>query len=126
MKRHIPKQKLDMEAVAFLQTCDFEDIRQDVPELLEWLQDLNWWVGDGIGEYLRPYANDIKSEILAVLHTNDDQWKYGVMICILAVTPVKLDDDYMPVLGRIMASPTPSEKEWELELLAADIMDKQR
>lgn len=125
MKRYLPKQKLDMEAVEYLQTCNFADIRHDVPALLEWLQDLNWMVGDGIGDYLRPHVNEIKEDILPILLSDDDQWKYGIVICLLYTTTVKLDEAYLPVLQRMAADPVGEEKDWELDEWAEKILRKQ-
>lgn len=114
-----------MEAVDYLQTCAFEEVRSDVPALLEWLQDLNWLVGDGIGHYLSPYVNEIKEDILPILLSDDDQWKYGIVLCLLDATSVKLDEAYLPVLQRMVSDPIGEEKDWELDEWAEKILRKQ-
>jgi len=62
MKYHIPKSKGDVQAVKHLQALAFDSIRADVPELLIWLQDINWPIAKALFPYLLHHVNDMKKE----------------------------------------------------------------
>ncbi|TWV97401.1 DUF5071 domain-containing protein [Chitinophaga pinensis] len=121
---YIPQTKGDDAAVALLQTMTVEQIRDDVPVLLEWLQDLNWPVAPAVNDYFVPYVNEIKDEIQAIFQTGDEGWKYNVL-CLLGDAPYKLDEVLILSMQRMLSAPTPGEKEEEIDLLAADILQRQ-
>lgn len=60
MKKYIiPRTKDDDEAIDNLKSCSFNEIREYIPQLLEWLQDVNWPVSAPIFNYLLPHVNEI-------------------------------------------------------------------
>ncbi|ACU62423.1 DUF5071 domain-containing protein [Chitinophaga pinensis] len=123
-KPYIPKTKFDDKAVALLRTMTPAQIREDVPALLTWLQDLNWPIASDVSDYLIPYVNDIKNEILDVFRTYDETWKRNVL-CLLGDVPHQLDEMLLLSLKRMASAPTPGEKEEEIDLLAIDILLRQ-
>jgi len=70
---HIPKNKFDFAAVDQLCLLPFEVVKKDVLLLMEWLQDGNWPVAEGIAKYLKPHVNEISPELIAVFK--------GVIVC---------------------------------------------
>lgn len=106
MKKHIPKHKSDIEAIVFLNSSTFDDIKSDVPRLLELIQDLNWDVARDVGKYLTPYVNEIKDELIFILNSDDDEWKFGVMVALIGKYQNKLDKDLILTLNMISESPT--------------------
>lgn len=79
IKTLIPKDKFDLEAVEKLTQYSFKDIQPIVPDLLEWLQDINWPVSNSIVEFLIPFSEEIAPEILKILKGKDEIWKYWIL-----------------------------------------------
>ena len=124
-KPYIPKSKFDDEAVALLQTMTPDQIREDVPALLEWLQDANWPIYPKVRDYLIPYVNDIKEEILEVFQTYDDTWKRNMLCGLLGNAQGQLDEMLIPTLRRMASAPTFGEKDEEIDIAAAHILEEQ-
>jgi hypothetical protein len=82
MKDYIPKNKFDIEAAERLKLLEFEAISADIPELLEWLQDMNWPVAHEVAQYLTPHVNEMKDELLSILNSDDGMWKYWIVLLI--------------------------------------------
>jgi hypothetical protein len=124
MKEYIPKTKDDLKAISILMQGTFEDVVMDIPVLLEYLQDLHWDVASGIGHYLAPHVNAIKVDLLGVLLSNDNQWKYGIIAGLIALAPVRLDEEIVSALRRIKDYPTEGEVDEELDLVAAEVLNR--
>jgi hypothetical protein len=122
MKHYIPKTKGDTEAVENLGKLPFETIRADVPQLLEWMQDMNWPVGQGIAIYLRPHINEIKESLLDVLKSNDDTWKYWIINSLIVYSEIKLDQELISVIKRIANNPSRGEVEEGVHMAAKEII----
>ena len=79
IKNLIPKDKFDFETVEKLTQYSFKDIEPIVPDLLEWLQDINWPISQPIAEFLIPFSEEIAPEILKILKGKDEIWKYWIL-----------------------------------------------
>lgn len=123
MKSYIPRAKDDLQAISILEELPFEDVRMDVPRLLEWVQDLRWHVSRPIGEYLAPHVNEIKDEILQVFSTNDDEWKFSIMAGLIKQTETELDEDLVTVIKRMRDNPTQREVDADLKWIAEKILN---
>jgi len=121
MKNYIPQGKDDIKYALYLKELPFEAVSGDVSELLIWLQDLHWDAAQGVVEYLRPYVNEIKVELIKVLSDNDAEWKLGVMTLISRSTN-KLDQEIITALKHIINHPTKEDQEQELDEVAKDII----
>jgi hypothetical protein len=106
IKDYIPNNIHDVLAVERLKRLSFETVRNDVPKLLEWLQDTHWDVAEGIAEYLLPHVNEITQELIFILNTDDGMWKYFVICILIARSQEKLDPDLIKVLKRIAEHPS--------------------
>lgn len=105
-KNYIPENIYDVKAVEYLQNLPFETVRQDIPKLLEWLQDAHWDVAGGIAEYLVPHVNEITQELLFVLSTDDGMWKCFLIGILIARSKEKLDPALINELRRIAEHPS--------------------
>jgi hypothetical protein len=120
----IPKHKFDFDAVENLKKFRVDEITQYIPGILEWLQDGNWPVFSALGNYLEPHFNKIQHEIVDVLKTDDDIWKYWIILLIK-------NCGYMPgliimnELNRIITSPTKGEIEEGVLEIALEIANNQ-
>ena len=80
IKELIPKDKFDIDTAQRLQNFSFEEIKPIIPDLLKWLQDMNWPVSGKVADFLIPFSDDIADEILQILKTDDEVWKYWLIL----------------------------------------------
>ena len=80
VKKLIPKNKFDNTVIKGLKKLSFEQFEPIIPDLLEWLQDMNWPVARHIADILKPFADRITPELIKILKTNDGMWKYWILI----------------------------------------------
>ncbi|HEY8931382.1 MAG TPA: DUF5071 domain-containing protein [Mucilaginibacter sp.] len=90
----IPKHADDQKAIDGLKKLPFEQIKPIVPDLLVWLQDMNWPVARPIAGILEPFVDQIVPEIITILKTDDGMWKYWILTCLIKNTthPILLDE----------------------------------
>lgn len=118
----IPNSKHDLEAIEALYETNIELINEQLPELLVWLQDINWPVAGPLAAFLS--ANfavlpAIESHILEVLKGNDAVWKYWLIIC--------LDDLFsqqrlMDCLSTLAYNPSRHDRAEEVYIVALDAL----
>lgn len=75
----IPVHKGDDRGIEHLKKRSFEEIQPIVPELLKWLQDVNWTIASDIAEILHPFVNRMVPEIIDIMKTDDGIWKYWIL-----------------------------------------------
>lgn len=121
-KDYIPKNIHDVTAVEHLKHLPFEAIREDVPKLLEWLQDMHWDVAEGVAEYLTPYINEITQELLFILATDDGMWKYCVIYGLIARSQNKLNPTLIESLRDIAEHPSKIDAEDSVDEAAKEII----
>lgn len=111
IRKLIPKHKDDQIVIEQLKKLSFEEIKPIVPDLLEWLQDINWPISGSVAEILRPFTDEIVSDIINVLKTNDGIWKLWVLTMLLRTTKNQL---LLKEVHRIAKFPTKDEIEEEV------------
>lgn len=70
----IPESKFDFGAIQRLQQLDSQDLIPILPELLVWLQDINWPVAIPMSKILLTVPDEIVAHVRDVLHTDDTEW----------------------------------------------------
>ena len=118
----VPTSKFDTDKAAALVRLGFPAVEPVIPQILEWLQDLNWPVGFvfqpflvGIGEPLAPYVRD-------VLQGQDDGWKYSLLRVVVDQSPA-LAQALRPELERVARSPSSGEAREEVDQVAVEILE---
>ena len=76
----IPTDKFDTEAIARARRVGFPTLAPLLPNLLTWLQDMNWPVARPVVELLRLAGPELASPIKSVLHSRDVIWIGNVII----------------------------------------------
>lgn len=123
MKTHIiPKHKFDFEATENLKQFTIDQIRVEIPFILEWMQDGNWPVASPVSEYFKPHINKIENELMDILMTNDIMWKYWILRLIWSVE-VHPGTPIMNEIRRIAQYPTPDEIDSDIHETATEIME---
>lgn len=124
-KSYIPQHTNDTEAIERLKYLPFESVREDVPVLLEWLQDGHWPVAEGLAEYLVPHINEITQELLFVLDSDDSTWKYFMICGLFKRSPEKLGPGLIEALRRIAEHPSKIDAEDEVDEVAKEVIANQ-
>lgn len=75
----IPSSKFDQEAVSVLQNASDHEVLENAEALLEWLQDRNWPVFDGVATKLSNYGLELQVYIENILHGTDAIWKANIV-----------------------------------------------
>lgn len=122
MKNYIPGSKDDPEAISNLKNRSFEEVKQDIPTLLEWIQDLHWDVAHDICDWLIPHINKITNELLYIINTNDEEWKFNILIRLIAKSPHQLAPELLSVIKKIAENPTHREALEEVNIVAKKII----
>ena len=118
IKSLIPKDKFDLETVEKLKQYSFEDIEPIIPDLLEWLQDMNWPVSQPIAAFLLPFSEEIAPEIVKILKGKDEMWKYWILVTFGKNIKNKW---VVQEITRIAENPTQDEIDHELNMIANEI-----
>ena len=106
----IPNHKSDFTAIDNLRRASKQEVISVAGELFEWIQDGNWPVAKDVMEILASYTNHVKTQIVHVLTSNDDTWKYWCICGVIDKTRDKhLDQEILDELRRISEHPTTGE-----------------
>lgn len=118
----IPKDKFDTEAVARAAALGFPAINPILPDLLVWMQDLNWPVALDLAPLLATAGREIAPLIKTVFAGDDFIWSYALIAGLLP----DVNDEVWALLRddlRVLAmQPTPEQKREELNDIAAEIL----
>lgn len=80
----LPTDNFDVEAVKQLQQAPAADVLPMLPQMLTWVQDMNWPVAEPMLEVLLQYATEITPLIEDVLLGKDDEW---IVNCLVHIVP---------------------------------------
>ncbi len=126
MRRHsdlLPRDKHDVLSVASLSKLDPDALSPLVPELLNWLQDLNWPVAMPLVPILAKCDDLLAPHIKDVLTSSDPIWKYSLLCALVPILSIKTKCALREDLERLSLAPTDSERIEEVHLMALDILN---
>ena len=83
----IPRDKFDIEAVEHLKKLPSSEVVSLLPELMVWMQDMNWPVAQPVVELLLTFPNEITPLIDDVLAGDDDMWVYWCLVELVPKLP---------------------------------------
>jgi len=110
----IPKAKSDYDCVERLKVAGKEKIIPILPQLLEWLQDINWPIAQDIVEIIADYEEHLIPHIRAVLKSDDGVWKFFLLHGLINRFSNEKLLELKPDLVRMKLSPTKDEIDEEL------------
>lgn len=124
LKDYIPKNKFDIDKIEYLSKKKYPEYKLILPDLFEWIKDMNWPVARKIAPLLINAGEDIVPIVKNILNTDDDVWKYWTLNYIVD----KMDDSIILLiksdLERIVINPTDGEKIDEVDISAKQLLDK--
>lgn len=110
----IPKTKSDYERVGLLKKAGKEKILPILPQLLEWLQDMNWPIAQDIEDIIADYEEHLIPHIRTVMSSNDGGWKYFLLHGLINRLSNERLLELKPDLVRMKFFPTDDEIDEEL------------
>ena len=123
MKDLIPKDKGDVKTAERLKNYSFEEVKSIIPELLEWIQDMNWPVARPIANYLESIAEYLTDDIIKILNGDDDVWKYWC-VSVFGLNATKpITPKLMMEFKRIATNPTQGEILEEVQKLTLEFVE---
>lgn len=120
----IPADKGDVETARLLFSYSYEDVQSIIPELLEWIQDMNWPVARPVADYLESISAHITTEILEILRGNDDIWKYWCIHVFGLWTEKEIAPELLVEIKRIVENPTETEIEEEVAEVGKEVLQE--
>lgn len=119
-----PTSKYDLEACATLANASDGEVGPLVPQLLEWLQDMNWPVAVHVRDRLARMSAELVEPVRKVLIGNDETWKYWLVSSLLPETDSRVVSALSAELKRLAFCPTASEKSEEVDMLARELLER--
>ncbi len=121
----IPKTKFETEKIDALIRLGYPAVQSLLPELMTWVQDMNWPVARVLQPFLVSIGAPLEPYIRDVLKTDDENWKYRIFSDIIGNSRPLLEI-FKPELERMGLNPTASEKIEELDELAKSLLEISR
>lgn len=119
---YIPKNKHDFDSLFKLKELSRSEVVPLLPNLMEWIQDMNWPIATEVENMLLKYPDEIVPLIKNVLATNDNVWKYWCLEILVKRLPEQSIMLLKCELVSLIQSPTDGEKLEELDKIADEIL----
>lgn len=118
----LPRNVYDVDQVGEIKNLDRETLVSLLPDLLEFIQDMNWPVAPGILEILLTFPKEIVPHVQDALTTNDDSWKWFILHFLVIELPLESRGHFKDYLTRVAENPTENELAEELDEIAKEIL----
>ncbi|MBE9916465.1 DUF5071 domain-containing protein [Paenibacillus donghaensis] len=120
----LPRDKHDFERVNDLKSINKKDLIKLIPELLEWLQDINWPIASEIAKLLLTVPQETIPYVRKVLEGGDDIWKEWCLRYFVMELPTNLRQILQDELERIAYRPRKGEQLEDVHITAQEILNK--
>jgi hypothetical protein len=121
---YLPTSKWDPGTIQRLSQLDPKKRNILLPQLLIWIQDINWPNAGKIVPFLIAAGDEIIPEIQWVLNGQDDIWKGNCIRHILTHLSPETVQPLFSTLKRIAEAPTANEKAEEIDVDAASCIEQ--
>jgi hypothetical protein len=115
----VPLHKSDLQNARAAVALGWPAVEPIVPQLLRWLQDINWPVAHVLAPFFAEVGPALAPQVRAILETDDDVWKYYVIQAVVAYSP-GLARALEGELQRIALRPTASEHKEQVDVVAKE------
>lgn len=120
----LPKDKFDHDAVMRAVRIGYPGINPILPDLLVWLQDINWPVAQDLVLLLKDAGTGIAPHINTILNSTDSSWKYYVVSYLCESVNNDVWALIEPNLVRLANEPNKRDVEEEVHLVAANVLEE--
>lgn len=116
----LPESKFDSDSVTKASQLNQDELKQLLPYLLSWIQDLNWPIAMEVLPLLISAEKEVIPEIEWVLKGKDEIWKGNCIRCVLMSLSSEVVQPLVPHLQRIAEDPTKNELAEETDIDAKE------
>lgn len=118
----LPRHKFDNDSVEMIKKMDRDKILPLLPNLLEWIQDMNWPVAPSVLGLLLTFPEEIVPHVQVVLSSDDDNWKWFILHFLVIKLPIESRVQFREYLTRVAETPTHNELAEEIDEIAKEIL----
>ncbi|WP_375200670.1 DUF5071 domain-containing protein [Lysinibacillus sp. RS11] len=118
----LPRHKFDNDRVEIIKKMDRDIILPLLPNLLEWIQDMNWPVATSVLGLLLTFPEEIVPHVQDVLSSDDDNWKWFVLHFLVIKLPSESKVQFREYLTRVAETPTHNELAEEIDEIAKETL----
>lgn len=120
----LPRSKHDLDAARQIAAASPHELTPHIPELLTWLQDINWPVARRVADGLSRCGEPLVAPVRDVLRSDDAIWKLWVLTALLPRCPRQVQEALLPELTRIATDPTDAEVAEEAHVEARALLER--
>jgi hypothetical protein len=122
----IPRHKFDDSHIADLMKISEAEIQPILPDLFEWIADMNWPVASEVVKVLARFPDSVIPLVQTALDISakDDILKYWIINQLLPLFPLEKQHSLYDDVKRICDSPSNSEKHEGAQEVAYDFIEK--
>ena len=118
----VPHDKFDYATCKKLHAASDAQIKPYLPELLEWLQDMNWPVAAKVLSRIQSMDADLTDPVRKILTGTDSIWKYWILVSLLPQTHKSVVIALTPELQNLAANATKDEQAEEVDVEARKLL----
>jgi hypothetical protein len=120
----LPKDRHDQAAVQRAADLGFPALNPILPQLLAWGQDINWPVTRPIFALLAQAGPEIVPHLQAIFRSDDAIWSYWIVADLTPRLASPIWDLIAADIHRMATNPTAAERKEEVDLVAAEALQK--
>ncbi len=124
LRQFIPENKHDFDNFRLLQNLGYPLIKPVLPELFEWIQDMNWPIANNISTFLAELGVKVKPQIQLILSSNDGMWKYWTITSVIGRMHLEDVKEFKPDLNHLLANLSEDDRENEVDIVALELLKK--
>ena len=118
----LPKDKFDLEAIDRANGVGFPTLNPVLPELLLWLQDLNWPVARVMADLLITAGPELVPAMRSALVSGDSIWKHNLLTELCPKLRTEILQELAPDIARLADDPTEGDRKETVDLAAKAII----
>lgn len=118
----IPIDKYGIAAIERAEVVGFPKLNPILPDLLEWIQAINWPVATRTAAVLYGAGPEIVPHIKSVLRSDDDIWKFWITEVLLPASSIGVDEELHSELVRLANHPNYNEKFEAIDISAREFL----
>lgn len=85
---------------------------------------MNWPQAPLIADYFSPHINEIQEELISILKSNDEIWKYWILHGLILHSEITPSQKILLEVKRVYLNASKQEKEEEVDVIAMEILEK--
>lgn len=121
---HLPRSKHDLDAARQIASASPDELTPNIPDLLTWLQDINWPVARLVADGLSRCGDPLVAPVRDVLRSDDAIWKLWILTALLPRCPRQVQEALLPEITRIATDPTDAEGAEDADVQARALLEQ--